>query len=121
MIHNYVPPEWRKTKDYEIAFDDGRGNGFAFPCDKEGKLLDDVTPQAASNYHRCLQHPEMFTRFNKVIETERSYKENAHGTCDCGESVELYNQYMGTCQCPRCGQWYNLFGQKLLPPEEWDD
>lgn len=28
---------------------------------------------------------------------------------------------MGACQCPKCGKWYNIFGQALLDPEFWED
>lgn len=43
----------------------------------------------------------------------------AIGECKCGAEVPLMDQYMGACECPGCGQWYNLSGQELLPPEEW--
>lgn len=45
-----------------------------------------------------------------------SYK---YGECDhCGSTVPLT---AFTNQCPECGALYNSFGQKLAPPEEWDD
>jgi hypothetical protein len=31
----------------------------------------------------------------------------------------LEDQYYAACQCPKCGQWYNIYGQHLRPPEEW--
>lgn len=39
------------------------------------------------------------------------------GTCDCGETVVLSGF---TNECPKCGAFYNGFGQRLAPPEEWD-
>jgi hypothetical protein len=122
MLQNIVRPEWVEKVDYEVAFDDGRNNGFGFPCDESGKILPDLpNPAAYENYKWCLEHPERFSRFNKVIRRVSHYKEPAHGTCNCGEEVALINEYLGACQCPKCGQWYNLFGQELLPPEEWED
>ena len=43
------------------------------------------------------------------------------GKCECGNEVMLMDQHMGAAECPECGQWYNLFGQKLKPPEDWED
>lgn len=41
------------------------------------------------------------------------------GECECGETVTLYNQYLGACECPKCGRWYNIWGQELNPPHTW--
>lgn len=47
------------------------------------------------------------------------------GRCDCGTEFPLMSlsggRYAGTCSCPNCDQYYNIFGQKLKNPEEWDD
>ena len=59
--------------------------------------------------------------FNKIIEYEHSIRDNAHGTCECGNEVELYDEYYGACQCEKCGKWYNLFGQELNPPTYWEE
>ncbi len=55
-----------------------------------------------------------------VNEFQRIYTKPAVGRCECGAEVELRNQYMGACECSGCGRWYNLFGQELLPPEQWE-
>lgn len=122
MLQNIVESKWEESVYFEVAFDDGGNSGFGFPCDENGKTLPDLpNPAAYDNYKWCLEHPERFSRFNKVIRHVSHYKEPAHGTCHCGEEVTLINEYMGACQCPKCGQWYNLFGQELLPPEEWEE
>lgn len=121
MLKNYMPKKYYTVTTYEIVFDDGANNGFGFPCNESGKILDDITDAAKENYIWCLEHPEKFVRFNKVIKLERRTYDNAHGTCGCGNEVELYNEYLGACQCEQCGRWYNLFGQELLPPERWED
>ncbi len=120
-MKNYTPGEYRTAIDYELVFDDGRNNGFGFPCDRDGKLLEseEQNPAAYENYRKCLEHPERFSRFNKVVQHERTVRDNAHGTCSCGNEVELYNAYNGCCQCEKCGRWYNIFGQELLPPDQW--
>ena len=47
--------------------------------------------------------------------------ENAKALCSCGEIIELYDGYMGSCECPNCGQWYNMFGQTLIKPQYWEE
>lgn len=119
MIKNFVPSEWKEEEYYELCFDDGHGNGLCFPCDRDGNLFDSATDAARKNHLYAMQHPEKFERWNKVVKRKRTYKENAKGTCNCGEEIELYNEYMGACECPKCGQWWNLFGQELNPVETW--
>ena len=121
MIKNYTPASYETITEYYIAFDDGKFNGSIFPCDEKGNLLSNICKEAIANYKTCLQHPERYLRFNKVIKMKWQAKINAQGTCHCGNKVELYSMYLGGCQCDKCGQWYNLFGQELLPPEQWED
>ena len=40
--------------------------------------------------------------------------------CECGEEFYLEDQYLGSCECPNCGSWYNLFGQSVLAPDQYD-
>lgn len=123
MLHNYVPSKYYTAVDYELVFDDGYYNGYSFPCDENGNLLqsEEENPAAYANMRWCLEHPEKFERFNKIIKYTRQVRDNAHGICICGHEVELWNQYMGACQCPECGRWYNLFGQELVPFEHWEE
>ena len=121
MIKDYKPASYETITEYDIVFDDGFNNGFSFPCDKDGNLLSGLSPEAIKNYHKCLENPEKFTRYNKVVKTEWQARTNARGTCHCGNSVELYDMYLGACQCEKCGQWYNMFGQMLVPPAYWED
>ena len=120
MINNYVPKRYYTVTRYELVFDDGAYNGCGFPCDENGQVFNDIPDAAKENYKYCLEHPEKFVRFNKVVKHERKTYDNAHGTCHCGNEIELYNQYLGACECDRCGKWYNLFGQELVPPTEWE-
>lgn len=43
------------------------------------------------------------------------------GKCDCGEKVLLMDSYQGATSCSNCGQWYNIFGQKLKKPKHWEE
>ena len=105
---------------HEIVFDDGHNNGYGFPCDENGNLTED-NEAVRRNYAWCLAHPDEFKRYNKHITFETSYCENSTGRCDCGKLIELYDQYYGACQCPHCGQWWNLFGQALNDPSKWEE
>lgn len=123
MLKNFIHSHYETEVHYELTFwNNAQGGGSCFPCDKDGNLIKkEMTECGYKNYEYCMSHPEEFDIFNKVERIERSYKEPANGDCHCGEKVFLYNAYMGACQCPKCGQWYNLFGEELLPPEEWEE
>ena len=121
MLTNIIRGEYVTEVRYELAFDDGHGNGYGFPCDANGVVDEGLTPDALSNLEYCRQHPEAFKRANEVVEIRLQYKEEDRGTCRCGETVYLHDQYRAACQCPKCGRWYNLFGQELLPPEMWEE
>ena len=119
MLKDIIRGEWVTETDYEVQFYYDNTGGFAFPCDKNGKILDDLTDAAKKNYAWCLENRDKFQVFNHVHKMERSWREPDYGRCDCGETVYLQNQYMGACQCPKCGQWYSLSGEELLPPNRW--
>ena len=121
MLSNIIRGEYVTEVRYELAFDDGHGNGYGFPCDANGVVDEGLTPNALSNLEYCRQHPEAFERADEVVEIRLEYKEEDRGTCRCGEMVYLHDQYWAACQCPKCGRWYNLFGQELLPPEMWEE
>lgn len=50
-----------------------------------------------------------------------TYIEPRLARCVCGTEFHLVNQYQGACDCPGCGRWYNLFGQSLRDPSEWEE
>lgn len=54
---------------------------------------------------------------------EDGTREPRYGKCEeCGARVDLDGyDYMGAVQCPKCGQWYNLNGEELLPPDQWGE
>ena len=98
------------------------GSGFSFPCDKEGNLkIDDEFYECwKKNYDFCVSSPEKFID-RGTVEDSWTYMENAKALCSCGETIELYDGYMGACDCPNCGQWYNLSGQALRNPRYWEE
>lgn len=95
------------------------GAGYIFDCDNNGNI-EFANDCQKKSYKHCINHPEMFEDRGLVV-FENSYREPAKGKCSCGEKLELIDEYMGACQCPNCGQWYNLFGQSLVDPEYWEE
>lgn len=120
MISNFKNGEEKTDVWYELVFDDGHYNGFYFPCDKDGNVSN-LNEGMQANYEFCKANPDRFVRFGKVVEQKRRYTEPNTGECECGEVIELYNQYLGACECPKCGRWYNIWGQELNPPHTWSD
>ena len=122
MLKNYTPKEYRTVVDHSLVFNYDRNSGFSFPCDANGNVnISNLNPCAARNLNECMAHPEKFQDFAKVETNRWRVSDPAHGTCECGEEVYLYDEYMGACECPNCGRWYNLFGQELNPPSSWAD
>ena len=123
MIKDFKPSERVTKTEYEILFYVDSSGGYAFPCDENGNVqTDKMTEPAQKNYAWCLEHPEKFPyRFNKVHKSSWTYREPASGICNCGERVQLINEFCGACSCPKCGQWWSLSGDELIAPEHWED
>lgn len=121
MLKNITPRKPVEIVDRAIEFTDFDGCGYTFDCDENGnpKFACDA---AKKNYEYAMAHPEEFPcEFNKFVTRKRTFIEPGYGTCHCGALVTLINEYMGACQCPKCGQWYNLFGQELIDPKYWEE
>lgn len=108
---------WKEIHYQKREFNriDGKGM-LSFPV-KNGKPVFQ-SDAAKKNYEYALTHPEEY-RDVGVIPYIEKYWENTFILCKCGNELELHNELHGACSCPNCGTWYNLFGQELLPPEEW--
>lgn len=123
MIKDYKAPWTETVTDYCLNFYSHSDGGYGFPCDEHGNVKkDDMQEIAVRNYEYCMANPDKFPyAWNEIEKRTRSYRNPASGTCHCGERINLYNDYMGACECPNCGQWYNLFGEELLPPKMWEE
>lgn len=122
MLENIVERRYEERKYLRREFQaigEPAGCGFSFDCDTEGNVLESNAAQV-ENYKFAVAHPERFQDLGVVVNMFE-HVVPAHGTCRCGETVHLVDQFCGACECPRCGQWYNLFGQELLPPEMWEE
>jgi len=122
MMKDFVRSTRVKEEFFDLVFDDGRNNGYAFPCNADGVVdLSNMADCAVDNLEFCKSNPDKFERFCEVVKSTRWYTEPAEGTCHCGIRFKLHDEYMGACECPKCGQWYNLFGQELINPKYWED
>lgn len=95
-------------------------SGFSFPCDEQGNIntKDSNYTLWKENYEYCLSHPLIFEDLG-VNKYTWEYTEPSIAKCSCGNEFPLQSRYMGACNCSKCGQWYNVFGQELLDPEYW--
>ena len=98
-----------------------QNSGYVFDADENWNpaFNKDYEEIQSKNYQYCLEHPEKYT-MREAVE-EHSWTEPAVGRCYCGNEVELIDEYMGACKCEKCGQWYNVFGQRLIDPEYWEE
>lgn len=93
MIKDYKPAEWKSWSFYELVFDDGKNNGFGFPCDENGNL--NLTEEQKENYKFAMNHPEKFERYNEVVKFTGEYKADASGVCECGEKLSYSTNIWG--------------------------
>lgn len=115
-LKNLVERRWVEHVEYMLVFDDGHGNGYAFPCDADGNL-EELDGEGLKNLEYCKANPQSFARNGKVERYRQRYVVYAQGDCPCGETVILRNQYGAACECPRCGRWYNMRGDEISSPE----
>ena len=113
-----------EVKEYHLVYEDRQGNGYSFPCDKQGNIL----------WEEC-SYPETVKKSLAVAKAKKwngkngeivtIVSRNRYGICPrCGHRVYFggsgWAAYMGMTVCD-CGQWYNVFGQALNPPEDWEE
>lgn len=114
--------------------DEPKGNGYSFPLLKKSKTPVPCKEIAPLEYIECsekecswwknyLKIKDDREHYNEpyIYTEKREWIEPAKGICHCGETVYLTDEYMGACQCGNCGQWYNMFGQEINNPDEWED
>ena len=110
--------ELKEETYYTYDFNRNDGGGFTLPCNENGEVkLNECNKES---YEFCLKRRKDFA-WEGIIKHKINYWEPAVGQCSCGEKLLIEAQYMGAFQCPKCKQWYNLFGQKLIPPNEWEE
>ena len=110
-----------KYKRLEYTLKSDPGAGFSFDCDDNGNIIfqPEFEDAQKESYQYVQDNINLYD--GPFINTySHSYRENAIALCECGEEIELYDEYMGACECPNCNRWHNLFGQTLKAPTEWE-
>lgn len=109
-------------EEIRLEFDliEDRSACLSFDYDETAKQVILHNDAQRENYEYAISHPDKYHQ-GEVRTYTHKYKVPSVGKCDCGEEVQLVNEYMGACQCPSCERWYNLFGQPLNPPEMWEE
>lgn len=120
MITIIKPRSTKEIVEHSIEFTNDEGAGFRFDADERGNVILENDCQRES-YEQAIANPEEYKQYNEHTVRRFIITEPAVGRCRCGEKVTLESRYYGACQCGRCGQWYNVFGQELVPPECWEE
>ena len=113
-------------KEYRLCYEDRQGAGYSFPCNKDGTILWGKCPSPSTTNRSlayCKAHPEKWD--GKRGEVVTLIHRVRYGICpQCGHRVYLggsgWTAYLGLAEC-ECGQWYNVFGQAIKPPEDWEE
>ena len=99
--------------------EDPISNGYSFPCDKFGNVLE-MEDCAWENLIKCIQQDgKYYDRIldKGILRRERWYWEPAVLKCHCGREVQL-ESFTNTCEC---GSDYNTSGQQLAPRSQWGE
>lgn len=122
---NIIKERTRKTvtvKKLEFDSKECVGAGYSFNVDENGNFV--ANPEhkeiQTANYKMCLNSPDKYDG-PFIREYEYTRTEPAEGICKCGKHVLVQAQHSGAFSCPKCGQWYNLFGQELESPDCWEE
>lgn len=103
----------------EFKYKDDPDAGFCFPATVHGDPdFSQMCEEMLANYEACLTDKRLTE--GEFVARGWTYMEPALGICRCGREVVLESDYQGAVRC-ECGQWYNLYGQELLPPEMWEE
>lgn len=107
--------------EYSRDFDDGKGAGYSFSCDKDGNLSQDLSEESLKNYQDCIEGKHLNLYDIGIRKWENSYTDPAVGICEkCGKEVSLSDDYCSATEC-ECGEWYTMNGQNIYPPEMWEE
>lgn len=112
-------------KRYDLEFGnvhDAERPCYAFVCNQKGEIESFACEEAKKNYHKVMELAKEDDYYKPhIVEYKYHWIENAKAICECGNTIELWDQYQGASRCEYCGRWHNLFGQTLIDPEYWEE
>jgi alpha-tubulin suppressor-like RCC1 family protein len=115
-----------KIEEYCLNFDTSIDGGFAFPCDKDGNILQkdrwgrEMSDIAIQNYNRCVSGEVKTIRPAYVKDLSRMYYNHAVCKCHCGKELSMQPSSDGLVYC-ECNRMYNTAGQSIRPRSEWEE
>lgn len=109
--------EYIVESNLEYRYRDDPDSGFAFPW-RNGAVQ--LNPQSEENYKWCQEHPDEIECLG-VVKITTSHWVPSLAKCECGEKFYLDGSYYGSNQCPQCGRWYNIWGQEIRSPDQWEE
>lgn len=113
-----------EEKEFYLVYEDDDA-WYEFPCDAAGHVLLNKCPYpdtTEKSLAYCKARQDWAKKNGEVVTV---VTHNRYGICPCcGHRICLggngFAPYMGLVKCD-CGQWYNVFGQMMRPPEDWYD
>jgi hypothetical protein len=114
-------PEWTKRRQM-LVFDtqdryfgvSGTGGMVAcLPATESGRI-GKLTEQQQRTWDTYRDDTRYFA---EVVELEEKTYTPTVVKCNCGTHVDIWAD---ADECPTCHQVYNLFGQELAPPSQWE-
>jgi len=107
-IRYYIFYEWAEELN----------SGFMFPCNQEGIIdFENMEQVALDNYDKC-ESGEYEVVCQGLQREINRYSNPAIARCSCGAEVTLESN---TNVCDSCGAYYNMGGQELRDPRQWEE
>jgi hypothetical protein len=104
--------------NFHIVGDEGAC--YSFECDEQGNVkTEGFAPIALENLAICQAnvdgkyHPPVVKRY------DWSYWQPAEMKCGCGMLIHLTDALDNECE--RCGKYYNMSGQEVIPSHKCDE
>ncbi len=116
-----IKTETFHIEEYSMSFEwnDCPGDGFGFPCNKDGSVdLSTYSEAAIENLASCL-FGIFDVSYTGIEDQSKTWTERS-GKCACGRTVVLEGDYGHGIDC-ECGRIYNSSGQELRPRSQWED
>lgn len=91
--------------------------GYDFNCDEKGNITKPMLPEAQKNLDNCI-NGKFRVKDMGVNSYLNSYVTPAVGRCVCSRTVSLSDPLDNEC---KCGRWFNMGGQEVIPSHLCDD
>jgi len=80
--------------------------------------------QAARAFRDSFETEAELGNYDRLIGPVSNPSHNRLIRCVCGRTISRESDVVneaGDMECPKCGQWYNAFGQRLKDPSKWEE